>query len=33
MVINVAHKSIEETAALILEHLGLDDYQPNLTKK
>lgn len=25
-VINVAHRSIEETAALILEHLGLDDY-------
>lgn len=25
-VINVAHRSIEETAALILEHLGIDDY-------
>ena len=25
-VINVAHRSIEETAALILEHLGINDY-------
>jgi hypothetical protein len=25
-VINVAHRSIEETAALIMEHLGIDDY-------
>ncbi|KRL13103.1 pyruvate, water dikinase regulatory protein [Schleiferilactobacillus perolens] len=32
MVINVAQRSIEETATLILEHLGLDDYRPNAMK-
>ena len=26
MVINTAHRSIEETATLILEHMGLDEF-------
>ena len=29
-VINVANRSIEETAALILAHLGIDDFKQQL---